>query len=74
MAPADPTRIQPDPTAMDHFEPANHHTSAHPNSVFVNGPFIEVTETGRLLLFGDELKVIDGANSHDRKLGAEEFA
>ena len=42
------------------FEPANHYTSTHPNSVFVNGPFVQVlTEHGRIVLFGDELKTYD---------------
>ena len=39
------------------FEPPNHYTSTHPNSVFVNGPFVQLmTAQGRILLFGDVLK------------------
>lgn len=51
------------------FAPANHYTSTHPDSIFVNQVLaILFTEQGRKVLFGSQYKVITGNQTFIRSI------
>lgn len=55
--------------------PANHFASTHPDSIFVQKPLVLLhSATGRKILFGDQLKIIDSGHTTTRTVATGERA
>jgi N-hydroxyarylamine O-acetyltransferase len=56
------------------FEPANHYTSTHPDSIFVNQLLVILfTENGRKVLNGDQLKILESGQMEVRQIDPDEI-
>jgi N-hydroxyarylamine O-acetyltransferase len=56
------------------FEPANHYTSTHPDSIFVKQLLVILfTENGRKVLNGNQLKILESGQMEVSQVDAEEI-